>query len=378
MGRSAANLASEPELADRVRCGDRQALVQLYRRHRESIFRHAWRMLQDEAAALDVVQESFVRAMEAAHQTRPGLNFRAWVFRIATNLCLRELNRRGRSWLDPDVDARQSPLPAPDPARRREVGELLAAALARLPDRYRQILLLRELEELSYGELAQVLEVNEGNVKVLLHRARTRFAALFIAERLRADPGEDRGQCDELTRLLRRGSRAQLEQHLEQCPGCRQLELRQVSELLLLVPPPPAVTLPEAPVTGAPATTTASAAPTTVIGLVLGATLLAGSAVAGVTLLHQAHQARGREQPSVSERSATKRPRVSRAGPALPQMQSGGAGGRSGQMQSGGAGGRRGADAGVRGRRSHRPPRRPPHVIQQARDPEEPPPGLSN
>jgi len=292
MGSLAAARQGEPELSERARSGDRDALVQLYRRHRDPLFRHAFRMLGDQAGAQDVVQEAFARALVKVSETRPGLNFRAWIYRIVTNLCLRELDRRGRARPDPDPDARHGEVRAASHASmRREVGERLAAALARLPDRYRQVLLLRELDELSYAELAQVLEISEANVKVLLHRARQRFAALFVAGRLLEEPDAATG-CAELAHLVGSGARDAIERHLERCERCRQLENRPAGELLALLPPVPAAVLPELP---GPSSSTGSAAagagvaaasPLVVGALVLGAALLVGVvAGAAVTLL---------------------------------------------------------------------------------------------
>jgi len=290
MGAPATKL-SELELADRARAGDEPALVQLYRQHREPLFRHAFRMLGDESAALDMVQEAFARAIPAIARTREELNFRAWIYRIVTNLCLRELNRRTRMYVRPVAeDAAEV---SPRPPARRGVGQQLAAALERLPDRYRQILLLRELEELSYLELAAVLELSEGNVKVLLHRARTRFAALFIAERLVAEP-ETEVPCDELTGLLRSTpARRQLEQHLEGCASCRQLEGRPNIELLGLLPVPPVPVFPELSVggelggagNGAAPGGVASSSSAFTVALAVGAMALVGVIAAGIVII---------------------------------------------------------------------------------------------
>lgn len=238
-----------------------------------------------------MVQEAFARALVKVSETRPGLNFRAWIYRIATNLCLRELDRRGRARPDPDPDARRGEARAASHASmRREVGERLAAALARLPDRYRQVLLLRELDELSYAELAQVLEVSESNVKVLLHRARQRFAALFVAGRLLEEPGAAAG-CAELAHLVGSGARDEIERHLERCERCRQLENRPAGELLALLPPVPAAVLPE--LQGPPSSTggaaagagVAAASPLVVGALVLGGLLLVGGSVVAAAAL---------------------------------------------------------------------------------------------
>ena len=298
-GGAALACGAERAECERVRAGDREAMNALYRRHRQAILHHAWRMLKDEAAAQDVVQETFARAMVAAEQTRPGLNFRAWVFRIATNLCLRELDRRGRQRLDPDLDTSRGTTPH-DPAGQRELAEQLDAALSRLPHRYRQILLLRELEQLSYDELAAVLELSESNVKVLLHRARARFTALFVADRL-LQAGSAPAGCDELVGRLRAGSRHEIEQHLEQCPTCRQLERRDVAQLLALLPAPPPMPLPRAQ--RGPSSGAASAETTTTFSIVI-AVAVAASVLLAATVLGVAQLRRQRVDRPVSHSRA--------------------------------------------------------------------------
>jgi RNA polymerase sigma-70 factor (ECF subfamily) len=236
------NLA-DLELAERARGGDHQAIAELYRQHRAALHRHACRMLYpDEAAAQDVVQEAFVRAIAAIGQTREQLNFRAWVFRIATNLCLRQLTQRLRVSANDEL-AETASEPAGEGAseeglQREALGRALGAALDRLPPRYRQILILREVDELEYEELARVLELSLSNVKVTLHRARARFRALFLAEQYRRR--RDLARCEDLLRLLalEEGEEVQrgVERHLETCRRCREDD-RSTRQLLGLLPP---------------------------------------------------------------------------------------------------------------------------------------------
>ena len=277
----------EPALALRAQQGDQQAFVELYRRHKGPLYRHAYRMLRSEAAAHDVVQESFVRAISAIGRTREELRFKAWIFRIATNLCLRQLTVRTR-WVSSDgAPAAESTEARSDPehARRRvELAHFVAAALEATPAQYRQILLLRELEELSYEELAQVLATNVPRVKVTLHRARSRFGAEFVAAQLEADPTQPIA-CDELAGLVAvRAERRELVRHLESCKTCRQRERRPAAELFACLPaiiePPALATPPAAPPPGAPplaATTAASGG-----GLGLGSAALLGVGLVGL------------------------------------------------------------------------------------------------
>lgn len=209
----------------------------LYQRYYRRLHAHACRMLRDEAEAQDVVQEAFARALESIHRTGQGLRFRGWIFRITTNLCLRHLNRR-RRWVRaqrPQAD----PHPAADPEHRRRQAEMSALAkqaLSQMPARYQQVLLLREVQELSHDELARALDLDKNRVKVTLHRARARFAAYFIAEQLLGNPGQP-VQCQRLRRLLSQRPRtSSLVKHLESCPRCRRRERRPTRDLVGLLP----------------------------------------------------------------------------------------------------------------------------------------------
>ena len=280
-----ASSLAELQLAHRARDGDQAALAELYHRYRGPLHRHACRMLGNEAAAHDVVQESFVRAMAAMPRTEGDLKFKAWIYRIATNLCLKQLNQ-GNRW-SPGGQEQVEMLPASaatgDPERGRrgtEIAEFVVKALEQLPPRYRQILVLRELDELSYDELARVLDLDNNRVKVTLHRARSRFAALFITARLRAEPSEV--QCPELATLLAQTrDRRPIVAHLEQCDHCRRQEHRPAAELFAMLPP---IAVPDPTTLPIPVAATAKATATWTLGLGLAALVPAGVAALVLTL----------------------------------------------------------------------------------------------
>lgn len=291
----AANLTTkEIELTLRAKNCEKDALLQLYQLYYPAIFRHAYRLLQNEATAKDMTQEAFARAFSAIMQTKEELNFRAWIYRIATNLCFKELlQRKKQNLLDQEVGAPVlTPSGTLDPfgARRiNEIGVLVQNALSRLPPRFRQILLLREIEELSYDELAQALDLKEPNVKVLLHRARARFAAFFITEQLQANP-DSPIICRELKTLLVASEHdwPQIERHIETCPSCKKDEQRPTAELFALLPAIPLTKTPTALeegsyLSGAIASSAVLAATATSKGaLILG---IIGVLVAGVAVV---------------------------------------------------------------------------------------------
>lgn len=275
---------AELELAGRARTGDRQAMARLYEQYAPRLYLHAVRMLGDEAAARDAVQEAFTKALDAIGATREELRFRAWIYRIVTNHCLRQLTTRQR-WSDQEVPEPDEGGDDPEGAlRRAESGVQVLAALDDLPPAYRQILVLRELDELSYEDLARVLESDVSRVRVTLHRARARLAALFVARRLLEDPPSS-VECQELGELLDRGAEEKpLVKHLEGCPRCRQRRHRPAVELLALLPTVEVPDLspldpPPAPGGGTAALTLKALIPVVLGGaaLVLGTVVVVGS-----------------------------------------------------------------------------------------------------
>jgi RNA polymerase sigma-70 factor (ECF subfamily) len=184
-----ATAVADPDAAllERGRAGDEAALEALVSRHEGEIYRVCRRLLPDREDALDATQETFLRAFRALRDFRGEAAFRTWIFGIALNACRSRVAsaearpRRHRVALvsaDPDGGAAVElplPDPSPGPEERAYGGELrqaLASALARLSPEHRAILVLREIEELEYDDLAGVLGLTPGTVKSRLARAR--------------------------------------------------------------------------------------------------------------------------------------------------------------------------------------------------------------
>ncbi len=131
-------------------------------------------------AAQDIAQESFMQLYRTGLEKIVREEVRFWLFRVARNFALNELNRRGtrQRLFGKVVDALRTETPSPaerlEEAERRE---MILGCLKHLPEHQRAALLLREQEEMSYGEIARVLNVSEGKVKVDIFRARTALRA---------------------------------------------------------------------------------------------------------------------------------------------------------------------------------------------------------
>lgn len=174
----------EGALVVRARAGDLSAFELLVARYERRIYNLALRMLGSPADAEDAAQEAFLRAFASLASFRGHARFGTWLYRVAINACRDELRRRRRlptgplELADPQPSAALRPDPpdaGPGPeaaAERREVRALVERAVAALPAEYREAVLLRDLHDLSYEEIAAALGVAVGTVKSRIHRGR--------------------------------------------------------------------------------------------------------------------------------------------------------------------------------------------------------------
>lgn len=169
----------ETELIQATTRGDRTAFEVLVRRYQDRLFTAVVHIVGCRSEAEDVVQEAFVQAYVKLDTFKHQSRFYTWLYRIAFNVSISRRRRRRRVELSWDesreiageepVDAGESPL---DPLEQAERRQLLEQAMACLTDEHRAIIVLRHLEEFSYEEIAEILEISVGTVRSRLHRAR--------------------------------------------------------------------------------------------------------------------------------------------------------------------------------------------------------------
>lgn len=172
----------ESELIVLAQQGDQAAYGVLVRRHQDRIYRHLLNLTGSREEALELAQQAFIEAWQALPNWRPNAQFHTWVYRIASNAAIDVLRRRKVVRFVPLDDDYDAPADQPGPEAQlqaRQSLQALDAALARLPPQQREIVLLREVEGLSYAELAATLGIDEGTVKSRLARARAALAALY-------------------------------------------------------------------------------------------------------------------------------------------------------------------------------------------------------
>ncbi|MCY4623886.1 MAG: sigma-70 family RNA polymerase sigma factor [Chloroflexi bacterium] len=180
----------EQALLQASKAGDAGAFNRLVERYQTSIYNVSLRMVGDAAIAEDITQETFVSALRALHTFSAG-NFRAWLFRIATNACrdhLRSAQVRRNTSLDALVDSSSfsftSEQETPEEyAVRRELSSFIQQSLATLPTDQRMVLVLVDIQALSYEEAARVLKTPVGTVKSRLSRAREAMRAALSTQR---------------------------------------------------------------------------------------------------------------------------------------------------------------------------------------------------
>src|SRR5512132_1821803 len=169
----------ESPLLQRARKGDQEAFAILVNEHQRYIYNLALRVLRNEEEALDIAQETFLRAWTALPNFRGQSQFRTWLYRITTNLCYNRLPglRRSLNELGDDVvyEIPETDAAFDNPARgveSRELRSYLHQAIDGLDENYRLLVSLRYQSELSYEEIASTLNLPLGTVKTGLFRAR--------------------------------------------------------------------------------------------------------------------------------------------------------------------------------------------------------------
>ena len=186
---------SDGELVERARKGDRDAFRQLVERYQRKIATLALGMLRNREDALDVVQETFTKAFQSLDRFKGDASFYTWTYRIAVNLCIDHQRREAKmplATLEPREGGDRGTDPVTflvdgaeegDPFQRTRDAEIargLSAAIAELTPEHRAVILLREVDGLSYEEISRVLDCPKGTVMSRLHYARRQ-----LQERLR-------------------------------------------------------------------------------------------------------------------------------------------------------------------------------------------------
>lgn len=182
---------TEQELVTRAKAGDDEAFAQLMRDNETRIYNLTLRMTGNPEDAMDLAQEAFLNAWRGLKFFKGDSAFSTWVYRLASNACIDFLRRKKRRQdisLPMPVDEEDDSQPdIPDqrflPEReleRQELRDAVAAGLNQLSDEHRQVLVMREINGLSYQEIADILDLEAGTVKSRIARARNSLRKILL------------------------------------------------------------------------------------------------------------------------------------------------------------------------------------------------------
>ena len=184
-------------LVRRAKLGDEVAFAELVERHQGRVYQHASRLMGNAQDAEEVLQDTFLQVFRNLARFEERSKFSTWVYRIATNEALMRLRRVSRRR---EVSLDDMPVAAVERANEgvqalarsavdhvmdREIREALQAAVAELPEEYRVVFVLRDVDDLTNAETAEILDLSIAAVKSRLHRAR-----LFLRDRIAGVVGE--------------------------------------------------------------------------------------------------------------------------------------------------------------------------------------------
>lgn len=179
-------------LIERCKKGDQAAYTQLLRKYQNSVYNLCRKMVRNPEEARDLSQEAFVKTFATLDRYNPVYAFSSWLYKITANLCIDHIRKQRMKLLsiDEPLDGDEGPIARQieDPRQRpdevsesSEMRRAIEAAIRRLPEHYRVILIMRHQEQLSYDEIAQALDIPLGTVKARIHRAREGLKALLQA-----------------------------------------------------------------------------------------------------------------------------------------------------------------------------------------------------
>lgn len=230
--------ASDQELLEQARGGDRAALEVLLERHQRQVYRFGLKMCRDEEDAKDVVQETLLAMARNVRDFRGASSVSTWLYSIARSFCIK---KRRRSKFAPEAETQLDSVAAEahsvaDPARlqdeslaSRQIEEAVERAIASLDPMYREILVLRDVEGLTAPEVAEVTGLTVEAVKSRLHRARVQVRARVAPLLGVPEPAAGLAEgCPDVLELFSRHLEgeissdlcSQMEAHLAKCGRC--------------------------------------------------------------------------------------------------------------------------------------------------------------
>jgi len=176
---------TDRDLVLRTRRGEVEAFGEVVARYQQSVFNVCYRMLGERMEAEDLAQDSFIRAYKRLETFDVERPFGPWMRRVATNVCLNHIQQQRPESYELDEERDQSPAAARQEPETylqgAQAAQEIREAIITLPAHYRAVIELRHYQEMSYSEIAEVLELPISDVKSHLFRARKKLAGLLSA-----------------------------------------------------------------------------------------------------------------------------------------------------------------------------------------------------
>ena len=179
---------TDEELISRFQNGDERAYVELVNRYKDRLLNFVFQFLGDIEQAEDVVQDTMLRLYEKKHYYKEIAKFSTWIYTIARNLAnteLRKKKKRKTTYLSQLSKERQFEIPAiqddVDQSLQNEfINDRIQSAISNLPEHFKVVIILRDIQELSYEEISNIVEVPLGTIKSRINRARIQLQAELI------------------------------------------------------------------------------------------------------------------------------------------------------------------------------------------------------
>lgn len=183
--------ATDEMLFSQVQRGDVHAFDTIVSRYKTRLYNCVYRMVHQSEAAEDLVQETFLRVYKNRNNYQATSNFSTWIYTIALNLARSELRKRKRRQFfslntASHEDSTSEGFDLPDPSsgpddhiEQSELGQAIQRAIDQLPIKYRTVIVLRDIEELSYEQISEIMECPTGTIKSRVNRARLRLQEML-------------------------------------------------------------------------------------------------------------------------------------------------------------------------------------------------------
>lgn len=229
---------NDKQLVTKIISGDSSSFSKLFEKYKSKIYNFAYSIVNNKEDAKDISQEAFIKAYEALPKVAKDLNFSAYLYKITRNLAIDQTRKRKRQASPEAIDIKEdidlNISPQKKSLLKEQQIQVRKAAMS-LPQDYKTILALRELENQSYDEISEVMEIPKNSVGVLLLRARLRFKEVFRMNQV--DVEKLTKECKDMLPLLSGyidselgdDQQEKLKAHLDECPLCR-LALEEMTE----------------------------------------------------------------------------------------------------------------------------------------------------